>query len=42
MGQPNIGYKINPRFVPDDMPLWPGNAKDSAIIYDATAGERGP
>ena len=39
MTQVSIEYQVNPRFVPNDIPLWLGNAKDSAIIYDATAGE---
>lgn len=39
MTQASINYQINPRFVPDDLPLWLGNAKDSAVIYDATADE---
>ena len=39
MTQVSIDYQVNPRFVPDDLPLWLGNAKDSAIIYDATADE---
>ena len=39
MTQTNIDYQLNPRFVPDDLPLWLGNAKDSALIYDATADE---
>lgn len=39
MTQVSIKYQVNPRFVPDDVPLMLGNAKDSAIIYDATADE---
>ena len=39
MTQAGIEYQVNPRFVPDDIPVWLGNAKDSAIIYDATADE---
>ena len=39
MTQPSIEYQVNPRFVPDDIPLWLGRAKDSAIVYDATAAE---
>ena len=42
MAQANIDYKVNPRFVPDDIPLWLGNAKDAAIIYDATPSEGEP
>ncbi len=39
MTQVSIDHQVNPRFVPDDVPLWLGNARDSAIIYDATADE---
>jgi hypothetical protein len=31
---PRIEYQINPRFVPDDIPVWLGNNKDSALIFD--------
>ena len=34
-----VEYNINPRFVPDDIPVWFGNSKDAAVIYDATAKE---
>ena len=34
-----VEYNTNPRFVPDDIPVWHGNSKDSAIIYDATNKE---
>lgn len=39
MTQVSIDHQVNPRFVPGDVPLWLGNARDSAIIYDATANE---
>ena len=39
MTQVSIDYQLNPRFVPDDIPLWLGSAKDSAVIYDATADD---
>ena len=34
-----VEYKVNPRFVPDDIPVWFGNSKDAAIIYDNANGE---
>ena len=34
-----VEYSINPRFVSDDVPLWFGNAKDGAVVYDATSDE---
>jgi len=39
MTQVSIDHQVNPRFVPGDVPLWLGNARDPAIIYDATANE---
>jgi hypothetical protein len=32
-------YNINPRFVPDNMSIILGNAKDSGIVYDAATDE---
>jgi hypothetical protein len=34
MQGPRIEHQINPRFVPDDIPVWLGNNKDSALIFD--------
>jgi hypothetical protein len=34
MQGPRIDYQINPRFVPDDIPVWLGNNKDAALIFD--------
>ena len=34
-----VEYNVNPRFVPDDVPIWLGNSKDCTVIYDATAKE---
>lgn len=31
---PIIQYNVNPRFVPDDIPVWLGNNKDTALIFD--------
>jgi hypothetical protein len=31
---PRIEYQVNPRFVPDDIPVWLGNSKDAALIFD--------
>ena len=39
MTQVSIDHQVNPRFAPGDVPLWLGNTRDSAIIYDATANE---
>jgi hypothetical protein len=39
MTSPRIEYSINPRFVPDDIPVWLGNNKDAAIIFDNTNDE---
>jgi hypothetical protein len=39
MQGPRIEYQVNPRFVPDDMPVWLGNNKDSALIFDNTNDE---
>ena len=34
MQSPLVEYNINPRFVPDDIPVWLGNVKDSALVFD--------
>lgn len=34
MTTPLVQYHSNPRFVPDDIPVWLGNNKDSALIFD--------
>jgi hypothetical protein len=34
MQGPRIEYQVNPRFVPDDIPVWLGNNKDAALIFD--------
>ena len=34
-----VEYNVNPRFVPDDIRIWLGNSKDSAVIYDSIAKE---
>lgn len=36
---PFIQYQVNPRFVPDDIPIWLGNSKDSALIFDNANNE---
>ena len=39
MTQVRIEHQVNSRFLPGDVPLWLGNARDSAIVFDPTAGE---
>ncbi len=39
LGMGEVQYNINPRFVPDDIPLWLGGSKDSALVYDSANDE---
>jgi hypothetical protein len=35
----NAEYNVNPRFVPDNLSIVLGNAKDAGMVYDAAADE---